>query len=230
MGFVRLPFDARALVVAVGVMAAACSGSSDDGADAPPTRPVNVVLPGAPGETSRVLSPEEVADVQAAADALSEGYTATDVAFVQMMIEHHRQALEMVALVEGRHAHPDLPVLSERLAVGQNDEIEQMRRWLTDRGEPLEMSPDDHAGHTMPGLLSAEQMQALAAAEGEAFDVAYLQSMIYHHEGALTMVTDLFDAGAGTETELFTLASHVASEQQVEISRMTHLLADVAAP
>lgn len=210
------------LLILVGLATAACSGGASS---SPTTRGPNLIAPGAPGETGRRLTPEEAAALAEETDAVARAYGEVDVAFVQGMIVHHSQAIELVALVEGRAEHPDLAVLSERIEVGQLDEIEQMQRWLTERGEPVEGAHHEH--HAMPGLLTDEELAELAATAGAEFDQAYLAAMIYHHQGAVRMVEELIAAGGGTETELFTLATHLASEQQVEISRMSHLLAEL---
>ena len=208
-----------ALWAIAATVATGCAGESAE--------PIpNVVQPGAPGETSRVLTPDEVAAAEAAAAAVASAYGSADVAFVQGMIHHHAQAIEMVALVADRAAHPDIAVLAERLGIGQADEIAQMERWLSERGEPL---GGDHSGHAMPGLLTDVELAALAASTGAAFDEAFLVAMSRHHQGAVEMVAALFAAGGGTETSLATLANHIASEQQVEISRMTALLAELSA-
>ena len=104
-----------------------------------------------------------------------------------------------------------------------------MRDWLTRRGEPL---PDPHAHHMahgqMPGMLTAEQMSRLAAAKGAAFDRLFLTGMIQHHEGALTMVKELFATpGGGQEPDLFDFASDVEADQAMEIARMGAMLKEL---
>ena len=127
------------------------------------------------------------------------------------MIGDHAQALEMVALVAQRTANDDLKRLALRIEVSQKDEMQMMREWLERRDEQL---PDPHAHHQahgrMPGMLTAEQMSRLAAARGAAFDRLFLEGMIAHHQGALTMVKELFATpGAGQEPEMFDFASDV---------------------
>jgi uncharacterized protein (DUF305 family) len=136
----------------------------------------------------------------------------------------------MTALLRTRTKRDDMKLLAQRIDVSQTDEIKMMRTWLTDRGEapPMDMSRGDHAGMTMPmmpGMLTPEQMTALAAATGPAFDRLFLTGMIQHHEGALVMVEDLFKSpGAGTETNIFTFATHVDADQRMDISRMRGML------
>jgi uncharacterized protein (DUF305 family) len=181
--------------------------------------PVRTVQPGAPGEASRVV---------ASRPASAPKHTAADTAFMQGMIGHHAQAIEMVALLKTRTTNADMKLLGLRIEVSQNDEIKMMQTWLRDRGEP---APDEHAHHLpgakpMPGMLTAEQMARLAAATGEEFDRLFLEFMIQHHEGALTMVKDLMASpGAGQESNIFVFVSDVESDQSAEITRMRRMRA-----
>lgn len=157
-------------------------------------------------------------------------YVAADVAFMQDMIAHHAQALEMVALVPGRSELRGMERMAERISATQVAEIAQMERWLTARGEAT-ADPDRHADHDaaaharMPGMASEEELRRLSAASGPDFDRRFLQLMIRHHEGALTMVADLFATeSAGQEPELFRLASDVDADQRAVIARMTRML------
>jgi uncharacterized protein (DUF305 family) len=190
-----------------------------------PTQAPPIVQPGAPGEDSRLISRDE------AKDLAQVSYTPADVRFMQGMIGHHAQALEMTALLPSRTAAEGMKKLAERLEVSQADEIKMMQDWLQRRGQPL---PDPHAHHgagaaLMPGMLTAEEMARLAAATGAAFDRLFLELMIKHHEGALTMVKALFATpGAGQESEIFAFASDVDADQRMEIERMNALLASLA--
>lgn len=159
--------------------------------------------------------------------------TPADVRFMQGMIVHHAQAIEMAGLVGARSTRSDLRVLAEKIDVSQKDEIAMMRRWLTDHHEA---APDPLAAHEhmvdvnarmiMPGMLTAEQMAALARAKGAGFDRLFLAGMIQHHEGALTMVAELFATpGAAQLSEIFRFASDVDADQRAEIARMRALLA-----
>jgi uncharacterized protein (DUF305 family) len=163
-------------------------------------------------------------EAQALADPT---YSAEDVAFVQNMIPHHRQALQMTALVADRTDRADLPQLAERMDVSQQDEMTLLEGWLQERGEAV---PSEHHEHTadhaaqMPGMLTEAEMAHLEAANGARFDRLFLQYMIRHHEGAVIMVQDLIGRGGGQEPAVFQLAQHIGSDQQVEIARMKALL------
>lgn len=177
-----------------------------------------IVVPGAPGEESRIVTaPSTVVKIP---------HVAADVAFMQGMIGHHAQALDMVELLETRTASEAMKLLGLRIKVSQEDEIRFMRRWLDERGETV---PGPHAHHAagftpMPGMLTAEEMAALAAASGPAFDKLFLEGMIKHHEGALIMAEDLFTRdGAGQEASINAFAADVVADQQMEIDRMKRL-------
>jgi uncharacterized protein (DUF305 family) len=180
-----------------------------------------IVQPGAPGESSRVIG------ATTAADLSRVQYTPADVRFMQGMIGHHAQALEMTALLQSRSRSEDMRKLALRIEVSQADEIKMMQDWLKRRGQPL---PDPHAHHAsgatlMPGMLTAEEMTRLAGATGPEFDRLFLEFMIKHHDGALIMVTELFStAGAGQEAEIFAFASDVDADQRMEIDRMRGML------
>jgi uncharacterized protein (DUF305 family) len=180
-----------------------------------------IVQPGAPGQSSRVLTASQAVDPAGA--SLSDA----DMQFMQGMIGHHAQAIEMTALLPARTAREDMRLLARRIELSQADEIKMMQDWLTARGLPL---PDPHAHHTpgaalMPGMLTAEEMARLAAATGAEFDRLFLEGMIKHHGGALTMVRTLFaGAGAGQDTEIYAFASDVEADQRMEIDRMGALL------
>jgi uncharacterized protein (DUF305 family) len=191
-----------------------------------PQRPasVRVVQPGAPGQSGRTLSQDELSSLA------PPGFTAADTLFMQRMILHHGQALDMTALIEGRAASPDLPPLAARIEVSQRDEIEQMRRWLTERGQPVPGSPGSHAEHgAMPGMLTPAELARLGQARGTIFDRLFLELMIRHHEGALTMVRELYASGGGLESASDRFAREVDADQSIEISRMRELLSRLPA-
>jgi len=159
-----------------------------------------------------------------------------DVAFMQGMIGHHAQALVMTELVAERTPSADLRRLALRIEVSQRDEIALMRAWLQQRGHEAP-DPLAHAGHGaaheahahMPGMLSDAQLAELRAAHGVAFERLFLQFMIQHHEGALVMVRELFASPAGgQEAEIFQFASDVDADQQMEITRMRRMLAELS--
>jgi uncharacterized protein (DUF305 family) len=142
------------------------------------------------------------------------------------------QALVMAELVPARTERAEIRLLARRIEASQHDEIAQMRHWLGQRGATapavtLRPGPAHHGQHAhdhMPGMLTAAQLDQLAAARGTDFDVLFLELMIQHHEGALVMVAELFDSkGAGQEAEIFDFASHVDASQRMEIGRMRDL-------
>jgi len=182
------------------------------------------VQPGAPGEASREIPAARAVDlsrVQA---------TPADVKFMQGMIHHHAQAVDMVALIPTHTTREEMRLLGQRIDLSQQDEIKMMRRWLEVRGQE---APGEHAHHMpgapmMPGMLTPAEMEQLGAARGAEFDRLFLEGMIKHHGGAITMVQDLFaTAGAGQEVEIFAFASDVDADQRMEIDRMGALLNEV---
>lgn len=205
------------LVLAVLSLAGAACRTAPAGAGSAPA----IVQPGAPGQASAVISAE------AATDLSRVQFTPADVRFMQGMIGHHAQAIEMIALLPSRTSREEMRLLGKRIEASQADEIAMMRQWLADRGQP-QPDPHAHPAHgaaLMPGMLSADEMARLAAASGEAFDKLFLAFMIKHHEGALVMVQDLFATpGAGQEAEIFAFASDVDADQRMEIDRMRDLL------
>jgi len=196
---------------------------------ADPATPV-VVQPGAPGQPTRTLPPSTRATLPPRSPA--------DVRFMQGMIMHHAQAVEMTALIESHTVNKNLRSLGARISSSQSDEIKFMKRWLEARGEPISpMMPEMHgmdmsmdmSAHSMlmPGMLTEKQMEALKKAKGEEFDRLFLTGMIQHHGGALIMVKDLFDtAGAGQDAELFNFATDVDSGQRAEIRIMQTMLGE----
>jgi uncharacterized protein (DUF305 family) len=181
------------------------------------------VQPGAPGEASRIITAERAADLS------HVQHTPADVRFMQGMIAHHAQALEMTALRPSRSLANDLRLLALRLELSQADEIRLMQDWLKARRQdvPDPLAHRDHAQHAalMPGMLTPEQMTRLSGANGAEFDRLFLEFMIQHHAGALTMVEELFaNPGAGQESEIFTFASEVETDQRMEIDRMGAML------
>ena len=179
----------------------------------------------------RPVTPRE-ARHRVQADTVRPPYTKADVRFTQGMIAHHAQALRMTRLVSARTGRQDLRLLAERIEVSQRDEIKLMQRWLAARHEEVP-NPDasimvhDAAGEMvlMPGMLSEEEMAQLAKAEATKFDRLFLEFMIRHHEGALTMVANLFATnGAGQDAEIFQFASDVGADQRAEIRRMRAVL------
>jgi uncharacterized protein (DUF305 family) len=203
---------------AVGISIAANRGQSSTSTAPSPGR---VVQPGAPGQDSRTLSPDELARLSAPPHAPA------DAEFMRKMITHHLQALELTALVAGRSPSADIPQLAKRIEVSQKDEIAQLQQWLVDRGEPLPEPHANHVGHggLMPGMLDATDLSTLAAASGPAFDKLFLELMIRHHEGAITMVGQLYRDGGGVESAADRVAREVNADQSIEVRRMNDMLA-----
>jgi uncharacterized protein (DUF305 family) len=193
------------------------------GACASGTSPQNppLIQPGAPGQPSREIDPAQAADLSRVR------HTPADVKFMQGMIHHHSQAIDMVELLKTRTTDDGMRKLALRIEVSQADEIQMMREWLQGRGAEV---PGAHAHHApdapmMPGMLTPAEMEKLAAANGREFDRLFLQYMIKHHDGALVMVRELFDTpGAGQEAEIFAFASDVDADQRMEIARMSAML------
>lgn len=181
-----------------------------------------IVQPGAPGEPARSLSAEEAIAV---ADT---SYSPDDVRFMQDMIPHHQQAREMADLVAERTNNPDIVDIAGRINASQGDEIAFMQGWLSDRGEavpPPDHRHGTHMSHEMMGMATPEEMARLAASDGTDFDRLFLQLMIPHHEGAVTMVEDLLDQpGAAYDPVLYEFTTDVVNDQTTEIERMNALL------
>jgi uncharacterized protein (DUF305 family) len=190
-----------------------------------PAAPSVVVQPGAPGEPSRTLPPSTRPTVPHVSPA--------DVAFMQGMIMHHSQAVEMTAMIPSRTENKDVRSLGAKISSSQADEINFMKRWLVMRREPTSMAMPgmaemDMAGQPMPpmpGMLTAKQMEALRQAKGAEFDRLFLSGMIQHHNGALVMVKELFDTpGAGQDADLFNFATDADNTQRAEIRIMQGML------
>jgi uncharacterized protein (DUF305 family) len=190
---------------------------------------VTIVQPGAPGESSRNLTRAEAIPTPRAPSA-------ADISFMQGMIMHHSQAVEMTDLLRTRGRSQELQELGKRISISQTDEIKFMKGWLIDRNQPTTMTMGDmkgmdHKGHKMdsmalmPGMLSPQQMKELARSKGATFDHLFLTGMIQHHTGALTMVTDLFDTpAAGQDPVLFDFATDIDNTQRAEIEIMRRML------
>jgi uncharacterized protein (DUF305 family) len=211
-------------IVVLGAAGAACRTAGGATASAPggsPSAAPPIVQPGAPGQEGRVIAVEQATDLSRVQ------HTNADVKFMQGMIGHHQQAIEMTNLLKTRTASEDMKKLALRIDVSQADEINMMKHWLQVRGQEI---PSEHAMHMhgatlMPGMLTDEEMKRLAAAKGAEFDRLFLEGMIKHHGGALTMVKELFGTpGAGQESEIFAFASDVDADQRMEIDRMGAML------
>ncbi|MFZ3217537.1 MAG: DUF305 domain-containing protein [Candidatus Acidiferrales bacterium] len=229
-GFRRKHAPAKATAALLGVLLGASAGAGlcgaetraqqADGASAPV-----VVQPGAPGKPSKTLPPSTRATLPPRSQA--------DVEFMQGMIMHHSQAVVMTALIPSHTENKDLRLLGARISRSQSDEMKFMERWLAARGEPISLAMPgmpgmDKSGQAMalmPGMLTPEQMDALRKAKGAEFDHLFLIGMIQHHQGALTMVKDLFNtAGAGQDADVFNFATDADNTQRAEIRIMQSML------
>ncbi|HWK28208.1 MAG TPA: DUF305 domain-containing protein [Solirubrobacter sp.] len=202
------------------VLVAGCGESKKAEPDPESTPRVSIVQAGAPGQASRPLSEEE-----AAAAPVIE-HTQADVDFMRGMMHHHQQAVVMTEWVPDRTSNRSVRLMAKRMGSSQEVEIEQMWKWLEDRG--FDPADHHHAHAQMPGMLTSGQLARLKAAKGKAFDRLFLRSMTMHHEGALTMVRELQDAGGGAEAEIGNFTRHVEADQQIEIDRMRELLSEIA--
>ena len=202
-------------VAAVGGAACATRGASSAGP--------GILQPGAPGQDTKTITEAQATDLS------KVGAVEADVKFMQGMIGHHAQAVEMVGLLMSNSNNPDMKRLGLRIQVSQDDEMLMMRTWLKERGQEI---PGPHAHHMpggfMPGMLTTEEMAALGAAKGVEFDRLFLVGMIKHHGGAITMVDELFKApGAGQEGGIYAFASDVVADQQMEMDRMGAMLKEI---
>ena len=216
------PAPARASVIAGPVAAAAILVTLASAACAPANSPGPATVPAAQPSTS--ATPERAPNP-------------ADVHFITGMIGHHAQALVMAGWAPSHGASPDIRVLAARIINEQRDEIALMQRWLRDRGLPvpepkrgpmtMSMNGMEHE-MLMPGMLTDAQMRELDSARGPEFDRSFLRYMIQHHEGAVTMVKELFATdGAAQEQSVFKLASDVQADQSSEIRRMRRMLASL---
>lgn len=203
-----------------------CTEQEND-ADAPTesssSPSAKVVQPGAPGEDASTIGADETADQGEASH--------DDVAFMQMMIPHHAQALTMSKLARTRAESPEVKAMARRVLASQRPEIISMAAWLADRGLTVPRATDDpgaydhgeHGHDTMHGMLTDAQMRELRAASGPAFDRLFLEGMIQHHEGAVAMADAV--ATGGTDVQVTEIANDVVAGQGAEIARMQQLLA-----
>jgi len=200
----------RCMLLVLTMMAASCTH--------------RIVQPGIPGTSSRTIARKDAIDLS------KVQFSAADVKFMQGMIHHHAQALDMTALITARTSLETMKLLGQRIEISQADEIKMMQRWLETHGQQVPGIHDHHmTGATlMPGMLTAEEMERLAAAKGAPFDRLWLEDMIRHHDGALVMVEELFSTpGAAQESEVFAFASDVVADQKAEIDRMGAMLEEL---
>ena len=207
----------RAVALAAVTAALLALGACESGSDAPAkakggTGP-SVVAPGKPGEPAKTLSAEEAA--KAAPD---DSPNSADFSYARMMITHHGQALEMAALAPSHAGSTQVKRLAERIAAAQKPEMGAMQGWLKNNGGAKGKGGHDHGGSAMPGMATAAQLAQLRAAKGKAFDELFLKLMITHHQGALTMATEVLSEGNNVLIE--EMANDVIAQQTSEINRM----------
>ncbi|HEX7979894.1 MAG TPA: DUF305 domain-containing protein [Gemmatimonadaceae bacterium] len=191
----------------------------------------------APPAPATVTSSSAAATAPARPAAPVRAPNEADVNFITGMIGHHAQALVMAGWAPSHGANASVRVLCERIINEQHDEIATMQTWLRDRNLPV---PEAKAGPMrmkmngmehemlMPGMLTEDQMKELDTARDADFDRLFLKYMIQHHQGAVTMVLDLFDTnGAAQEQSVYKLASDVQADQTSEITRMQKMLASL---
>jgi len=214
---VHKPVISRLIVLLVLLAATACKTTN------PSSTGTRILQPGAPGADTKTITTAQATDLS------KVGATEADIKFMQGMIGHHAQAVEMVELLNKNTTNPNMRRLGLRIKVSQDDEINMMRKWLADHGAAI---PGPHSHHEpggfMPGMLTQEEMDTLAAAKDKEFDRLFLRGMIKHHGGAIQMVQDLFATpGAGQEGGIFAFASDVDSDQRMEIDRMGMMLKEI---
>lgn len=217
-----------ALTAAVLVLGACDSGSRSDsgsgrGATSPSSSGPSVIVPGKPGETAATLSAEDATEQRTDDDSPNSA----DFAYVEKMIPHHRQALEMTALAPERARSTKVKRLADRITAAQQPEIGAMERWLKAQAKKGKRGAGKHGhggrhGHAgMPGMATPAQLKQLRAARGEAFDELFLKLMITHHDGAVAMATDALSQGNNVLVE--EMATDVVAQQTSEINRMRGL-------
>jgi uncharacterized protein (DUF305 family) len=181
-----------------------------------------IIQPGAPGESPRLLNADEAIEIA------ETSYSPDDVKFMQDMIPHHQQAVEMAALVRDRTNRPEINDVAGRITVSQRDEMDFMRQWLRERGERVPSRTaysGMHTDHKMAGMATPREIDQLAESQGTDFDRMFLQLMITHHEGAVTMVEELLEQpGAAYDPVLFQFTTDVTNDQSAETERMNALL------
>jgi len=209
-----------ALLTAAALALAGCdSGSDSDGdADSAKAAGPSVIAPGKPGEAAETLSAEEAEERRAEDDSPNSA----DFTYARMMIEHHTQALEMTELAPARAESAELKRLAERITAAQQPEISAMEGWLKTNGGEKEDTSGEHQHEAMPGMATEAQLKKLRAAKGKAFDELFLTLMITHHEGAITMATDVKAQGNNIQVE--EMADDVIAQQTTEINRMRDML------
>jgi uncharacterized protein (DUF305 family) len=200
-------FTVPTLAVALVATLAACGSDDTPSADTAPTATATV-------------------DAPSSAPAGNAALDDADTEFAQGMIAHHEQAIEMaeIALDPNRQAGAEVVDLATRIQAAQDPEIDQMTAWLNAAGESITMDlSDGHDMSSMEGMMTAEQMDALAVATGTEFDTMWLEMMIAHHEGAISQSQTV--KSNGSNPDVLALADQIIAAQQGEIAEMQALLA-----
>ncbi|WP_166134711.1 DUF305 domain-containing protein [Nocardioides ochotonae] len=225
-GTPRIYLYAAALTGAL-LLLPACSEDTEqapaDAASTTGTDDLTVIVPGKPGETARTVGPDDI--------EVEDPWNHADVAFLQMMIPHHAQALVMSELAETRASDPRVRRLAERIEAAQRPEILAMAGWLEERGvevprtdeDPSSYDHGEHGHNEMQGMLTPQQLAALERADGAEFDRLFLEGMIRHHEGAIAMGGDV--ARDGADVRVSEMAAEVMVTQQDEVDTMRAMLA-----
>ncbi|GGZ35533.1 DUF305 domain-containing protein [Streptomyces poonensis] len=217
----RAPLIAVSLAAAVLVLAGCDSGSdSGGGTDSASATGPSVIAPGEPGEAAETLSAADAEQRRAEDDSPNSA----DFSYARMMIEHHAQALEMTKLVPQRADSDKVQRLAERISAAQGPEIAAMDGWLKSNGEERAdgSGADGHQHEAMPGMATEAQLKKLRAARGKAFDELFLKLMITHHDGAITMATEV--KAEGNNLQIEEMADDVIAQQTSEIGRMRDML------
>jgi uncharacterized protein (DUF305 family) len=219
----RTPTALLALAV---IFTAACSSSAHQAVQSS-SRPPNPV----------VMKGDSAAIANAKPDKTRYEATEADISFMSGMIHHHSQAIVMAKMAPSHGANSSIQTLAGRIINAQTDEINLMSQWLRDHNQPvptpnpkgmtMKMGGEEHV-MLMPGMLTEDQMKQLDAAKGPEFDKTFLTLMMQHHNGAVSMVKELFATyGAGLDETVFKLASDVNTDQTTEIARMQRMLFDL---
>lgn len=206
----------RAALILVATATLFLTACSSDVEPPSTTSTAPIIVPGRPGEAAETVSPKEAATLVPTPTA-----NAVDVKYVQDMITHHRQALDMATLAPTRADSSRLKSLASRIKDSQSPEIQFMISWLRQQGQ---RAPEHHADHGgMPGMATPEQIEALKAASGKDFDRLFLKLMTAHHQGAMTMSERVLTGGSHIRIE--ELANDVTATQSAEIRRMLEMRA-----
>jgi uncharacterized protein (DUF305 family) len=146
-------------------------------------------------------------------------YTGADIMFLQMMIPHHQQAIDISNLAMKASSDPELLELAKIIARDQAAEIKQMKAWLKDAGASEEMG---HSMDGMGGMLNDDELAALSAATGKEFDTLWLKGMTEHHDGAIHMTQMIEDA---QNADIKAFGAKVIKDQSEQIAQMKKMLA-----